>query len=85
VSKAGSGLVKYTHTKYTRRHDANTAMLPIKKMPMIASGAGQRMVLGQVLANLLHFFRRLMFRFTAGWIGKTRINRSVRILMAAMV
>jgi hypothetical protein len=41
-------------------------MLPIKKIPIIASVMGQRIFLRLILANLLHFFLRLMFRFMAG-------------------
>ena len=29
--------MKYWYTKYTRRQDANTAMKPIRKMPMMAA------------------------------------------------
>jgi len=85
VSKAGSGLLKYSYTKYTRRQDANTAMKPIRKMPMMAAAARQLIVLGSVLVEMLPFFLRLMLRFRAGEIGKMRTNRSVRMLMAAMV
>lgn len=39
----------------------------------------------QCFVAVLLFFRRLMLRFRAGAIGNTRTNRSVRMLMAAIV
>ena len=85
VSNAGSGHLKYSYTKYTRKQDANTAIKPIRKMPMIAAMEDQPMLLRMVLVEVLPFFLRLMLSFRAGEIGNTRTNKSVRILIAAIV
>lgn len=86
MSKAGSRLLKYLYTKYTRRQDAITAIKPIRKMPMMAAREDQPMLLILlVLAEVLPFFLRLILSFSAGEIGKTRTNKSVRMLMAAIV
>jgi hypothetical protein len=45
----------------------------------------QPMLLRMVLVEVLPFFLRLMLSFRAGEIGNTRTNKSVRILIAAIV
>jgi hypothetical protein len=57
--------LKYSYTKYTRRQDAITAMKPIRKMPMMAAGEGQRMLLSvyAVLVEVLTFFPAVNFEF----------------------
>ena len=60
-------------------------MKPMRKIPMMAAVEGQLILLRLMLIKVIPFFLRLMLSFRAGEIGKMRTNKSVRILIAAIV